>query len=285
MQKRYGTIFVRARTKIKMLLRKLSAFIKRDLLIEVSYGFSFFLTILRILSYILVFFFIARLLGKGATPYLKPYNGDYFSFVLLGIAFHGYLSAGLHTFSRVIREGQMTGTLEAMLVTPTNIHTILLLSSIWSFLYTSAEVLVYILIGFLLGIDFSQANITSFLVMLILTVIAFSSLGIVSAGFILLFKRGDPVAMAIGGLSGLFGGVYYPISILPDWLRIFSYILPITYSLHGMRNALLNGSPIGEIMEDIVALLIFIAIILPVGIISFRYAIKRAKTDGSLLQY
>lgn len=268
-----------------MLLRKVVAFIKRDLQIEVSYRFSFFLTILSILSYILTFYFIARLLGRGATPYLRPYNGDYFSFVLIGIAFHGYLGAGLHTFSSVIREEQMTGTLEAMLVTPTNIHTILLLSSIWSFLYTSGEVIIYILIGSLLGIDLSQANIISFLVILTLTVIAFSSLGIVSAGFILLFKRGDPIAMAVGGLSGLFGGVYYPISILPDWLQIVSYILPITYSLDGMRNAILNGSSIGEIMGAIVALLIFIAVILPIGIILFHYAIKRAKVDGSLLQY
>jgi len=74
-------------------------------------------------------------------------GGDYFSFVLIGIAFSDYLGVGLGSFAGTIREGQMLGTLEAMLVTPTRVHSIILFSSIWQFLLTSIRVLAYILLG------------------------------------------------------------------------------------------------------------------------------------------
>jgi len=64
------------------------------------------------------FYFIAKLFGRAATPYLESYGGDYFSFVLIGIAFSDYLGVGLTSFAGIIREGQMLGTLEAMLITP-----------------------------------------------------------------------------------------------------------------------------------------------------------------------
>jgi len=63
-------------------------------------------------------------------------GGDYFSFVLIGIAFSDYLGVGLGSFAGTIREGQMLGTLEAMLVTPTRVHSIILFSSIWQFLHS-----------------------------------------------------------------------------------------------------------------------------------------------------
>jgi hypothetical protein len=37
--------------------------------------------------------------------------------------------------------------------------------------------------------------------------------------------------------------------------------------------------------SDVVALLLFAAILLPVSFVAFRYAVKRAKIEGSLTQY
>ena len=120
---------------------------------------------------------------------------------------------------------------------------------------------------------------------LLLTVIAFSSLGIVSASFIMIFKRGDPIAFALATSSTLLGGVYYPISILPGWLQSLSYLFPITYSLHAIRLSLLQGAGFGEVGGDLLALVIFSCITLPISLVCFRYAVARAKRDGSLAHY
>jgi ABC-2 type transport system permease protein len=192
----------------------------------------------------------------------------------------------LGSFSAVIRAEQMLGTLEAMLVTPTRLPTIVLSSSQWSFAFTSLRVGVYLLLGGLFfGVDFGNANVLPALAALVLTVIAFSSLGIISASFVMIFKRGDPIAWALSTSSTLIGGVYYPISILPDWLQTISYLFPITYSLRAIRLSLLQGAGFSEVSSELLALVIFSAITIPISLIIFRYAVARAKKVGSLAYY
>ncbi|MDY6932268.1 MAG: ABC transporter permease, partial [Halobacteriota archaeon] len=120
-----------------MILEKAFSFIKRDFIQEVSYRFAFFLQIFGIFFSILTFYYLAQMLGTAAVPYLEPYGGDYFSFVLIGIAFSNYLMTGLSSFAGSIRNEQMMGTLEAMLVTPTKTSSIITFSSLWSFIFAS----------------------------------------------------------------------------------------------------------------------------------------------------
>lgn len=162
------------------------AFLKKDFLMEVSYRFSFVLQFASIFFSVVMFYFVAKLLGEAPSVQksLSEYGGNYFSFVLIGIAFSNFLSVGLGSFSTNIRSEQMIGTLEAMLVTPTTLSNIVLSSSQWSFAFTSLRVGVYLLIGgFFFGVSFTGAAVLPALLALVLTVVAFSSLGIISASF------------------------------------------------------------------------------------------------------
>jgi ABC-2 type transport system permease protein len=267
-------------------LRKAFAFIRRDFIEETSYKFAFFLQFFGIFISVLIFYFLSRLFGAAAVPYLKPYGGDYFSFVLIGVAFTNYLEVSLNSFSSSIRNAQMTGTLEAILVTQTEIPTIIISSSLYSFIWTSFRVIVYLLIGvFLFDVNISQANFAGAGVILLLTITTFSSIGIISASFIMVLKKGDPLASLFSGLSWFLGGVYYPIAVLPSWLRRLSYLIPLTYSLEGMRFALLKGYSLRALSPNIVALGAFSLIMLPLGVFSFRFAVNKAKRDGSLTHY
>ena len=266
--------------------KKALNFVKRDFILATSYRFAFLLQLFGILFSVLTFYFLAQMFGDAAIPYLEPYGGDYFSFVLIGIAFSTYLTTGLTSFSGSIRNEQMMGTLEAMLVTPTKTSLIIIFSSLWNFIFASIRVLAYLLIGvFLFDVNMSNANLVGALITLILTIICFSSLGIISASFIMVLKQGDPINWAFSALSGLLGGVFYPITVLPQWLQMFSYILPITYSLNAMRLALLQGYSLEALAPDILALMLFSVVMLPFSIMAFRYAVRRAKVDGSLTQY
>ncbi|HDN80506.1 MAG TPA: ABC transporter ATP-binding protein/permease [Chloroflexi bacterium] len=261
-------------------------FLRRDFLIQLSYRFAFILQLFGILFSTASFYFIAKLFGSATAPYLSNYGGDYFSFVLIGIAFVGYQGVALHSFSDAIRTGQVTGTLEAMLVTPTRLSTLLLSSSLWNFVLTSLRVVIYLLMGiFLFGANLRQANVLAALVILGLSIPAFSALGILSASFIMVFKRGDPINFLISSLSVLLGGVYYPVAVLPQWLQILARILPITYSLEAMRRALLLGDSLITLMGEIAALIAFAAVLWPLSLLAFHYAVRQAKRDGSLAQY
>ena len=274
--------------KIRLLnfFLKYWAFLKRDFLNEISYKFSFFLQFFGIFLSILVFYFLSQLFAGSEIPYLKPYGGNYFAFVLIGIAFSNYLQVSVRSLSKNIRDAQMMGTLEALLVTQTEIPTIILGSSLYSYLLTSFQVFVYLILGVVLfGVNFSAANYGGAFLLLILTITSFSSIGIISASFIMIFKKGDPVTWMVTSLSWLLGGVFYPIQVLPDWLEKFAYLLPITYALNGMRLALLQGQSLKELMPNIFALFVFTVCLLPVSIFIFNKAVKKAKVEGSLAQY
>ena len=269
-----------------MNLRKATAFIKRDLYWNLSYPVSFAWEIFGILFSVTMFYFIAKLFGPSALPYLEEYRVDYFSFVLVGIAFQSYLGTALGAFSAAIAQGQVTGTLEAMLVTPTPLVHILLYSSLWRFLETSWGVLMYLLLGAsLFRVNLGNVNLVSVSIILVLTILAFSCLGILSASFMLVFKRGDPVAYVVGTLSALLGGVYYPITVLPDWLQTLAHFVPLTYALRGIRHAILQGYSVLPLLPDILALLGFFAVLLPLSVYALRYAIRRAKTAGTAFHY
>ena len=268
-----------------MLFEKAFWFIKRGYLLQMSYKFDFLLRLFFMLFNILTYYFIAKMMGDAAAQYLEPYGGDYFSFVLIGMAFSGYLMISLRSFSESVRDEQMMGTLEAMLVTPTRTSSIIALSSLWSFIFASFRVLIYLLVGVILGVDMSRANIGGALLILILTIICFSSIGILSASFIMVFKKGDPINMLLMGTSELFGGVLFPIEVFPDWLQSISHILPITYSVNGMRHALLQGYTLAELAPDILTLILFSLALLPLSLFIFDRAVMKVKAEGGLVQY
>ncbi len=112
-------------SEIMLFLKKPLAFLHKDFINESSYKFSFVTQVFGIFIIALSFFFLSKLLGHTASPYLKSYGGDYFSFVLIGIALANYLQLSLRSFSTCIRNAQIMGTLEALLVTQTAIPTII----------------------------------------------------------------------------------------------------------------------------------------------------------------
>jgi ABC-2 type transport system permease protein len=263
-----------------------TAFLKRDFSLDLSYRLSFLMQFASIFFSVALFYFLSLMFGNTLVPQLEQYGGDYFSFVLIGIAFSGYMGLSLSSYAESIREGQVMGTLEIILLSPTRLSTILLSSSLWSYLLTTIRVVVYLVVGALVfGASLSQANFVTAIVVLVLSISSFSCFGILSAALVLLVKRGDPIAWVLGSVSSLLAGVYYPITVLPDWLEPISRLLPLTYALDAMRLAMLKGSSLYEVRLDIIALLVFTLVLTPLAFLFFKKALKRAKMEGSLIQY
>lgn len=261
------------------------AFLQRDWRIETSYRLAFLLQFAGLFISAVIFYFISRIFGEAASGLLRAYGGDYFSFVLIGIAFAGYFGVGMSSFAASLRTAQTTGTLEAMLTAPARLSALILSASLWDYLLTTLKVLVHLGIGILLGVQLSLSNPLAVLLALTLSILAFTGLGVIAASFIIVFKRGDPVAWAINALAGLVGGVYYPIEVLPGWLEKAARLLPITYALQAMRKTLLMGAGVQDILPELGALALFAGILLPLSLWIFRLAVKRARLEGSLTHY
>ena len=266
--------------------RKCWAFVVKDFLTDTSYRLAFAGQLVFAFFMVAAFFFFAQMFDGVSIESLKPYGGEYFPFVLVGLAFSSYLDVSIQSFADTIRSAQVLGTLEALLITPTPAGQVVVFSSLYSFLATSARVVITLLFGVLVfGVDFSEANWLAAVVILGLTIAAFCTLGILSASVVLVFKRADPSSWLVQGLSYLLGGVYYPISVLPEWGQSIAHVLPITHSLEAMRLALLKSADFADVAGSIVSLVLFIVIAGPVSVGCFRLAMRRVRQDGSLSQF
>ena len=137
----------------------------------------------------------------------------------------------------------------------------------------------------LFGFPLQGANWLGALLVLGASVLAFSGVGILSASYLLIFKRGNPVNWAILGLSSVVGGMMYPISVLPVWLQYVARLIPVTYSLEGMRAAILGHASTRELLPSIAGLLLFAALLLPISFAIFSWALRRTKVTGTLTHF
>lgn len=267
------------------MIGKAIAFLKKDLLIESSYKFAFISNLLAVFISILGYFFIDKLFGQRIAPNLQEFGISYFPYVLLSNAFFGYVGVGLGAFSERIRAEQIDGTLEMILITPTRISTMLFSMILWNLMIATIDIVIYITAGILLGADFSNINLFSALIVLVLTVASFSALGILSAAFILVFKQGNPVGWLISGVEGLIGGVYFPITVLPWYLQAISYCFPITYAIRAIELSVYKGYGVMRLAPEIGMLVAFSAILMPLSFFAFSRALHKARREGTLSQY
>jgi ABC-2 type transport system permease protein len=267
-------------------LRKLVLLFRRDFAVARSYRAAFVIEIFEALLASASFYFLSRFVESPALEKSLPPGTTYFSFALVGIAFFDYLSVALSTFDGSLQEARQNGTLENLLVTQTSLPVILAGSSLYPFVLMSLRTAIYIGWGAVLfGFPLQRANWLGAVLVLAASVLAFSGLGILSASYLLIFKRGNPVNWAILGLSSVVGGMMYPISVLPKWLQYVARITPVTYSLQGMRAAILGHASTRELLPPIAALLLFAALVLPISFAIFSWALRRTKITGTLTHF
>lgn len=261
------------------------AFLVRDYRLDVSYKLGFLFRVTSAMLNVAIYYFIARVFNTTAAPYLNAYGGSYFAFVIIGVAFSEYMSIGISAIGDSVRDGQTTGTLELLLLSPTQLLTTLLSSSLWSYVFATLRVFVYLIVGIFLGIDYGNANIPFALLALIVSIISFNALGLFAASVIILMKRGDPLGWALRVSSMMLSGVYYPINVLPGWLRFVGQALPLTHSLELLRRSLLLGEGFAQLGGELLLLAGLTVILLPIGLLACHIAINIARVDGSLSHY
>jgi ABC-2 type transport system permease protein len=273
---------------LTLLFRRVFGFLVRDFRLAVSYRMQFFLRILSILIVVTTFFFISKIFVGFTDPRFAQWR-DPLPTWLIGLAVLNYFMTGFSSLANAIRQEQMQGTLESVLLTPINVPTVIAASSAWDFVQATFFSFLYLFFGWLFFNVHYKGNFLLALLFLVLTTSVLACLGILSASFAMVFKRGDPFAIFLGTGSALFSGVFFPIQLLQQYagplLSNVSRIFPATYGINGTRAVLIEGLGLREVREPLITLLIFLAVLLPLSLWVFGRAIRRAKREGSLIQY
>ena len=246
----------------------------RDLRADLSYRLSFVLHAVQVALGVASYYFLARFVDRAALGGAAP-----FPFLLAGLAMNAYMSAWLVCFTEAIRIGQTTGTNKLLFSAPLGHGRLLLFSALYPSVRGALDGAIYVAGGWVLGASFAQANLTHVAIILGLSSLAFAAIGIGSAASALVFKRGDPLVWLLTSLSWVMGGVLYPVDILPPRLEAAAWLLPITHAVSGLRQALTGH---GSIAHTAAPLALFVIIALPISMVMFGAAARRARATGGL---
>ncbi|MFN2454538.1 MAG: ABC transporter permease [Pyrinomonadaceae bacterium] len=269
---------------LMLLLRRVRAFVVRDFQLAISYRVEFFLRILTILLVVTTFFFISQIFTGNANVQFTQWRNPLAAWIT-GLAVLNYFMTGFSSLANAIRAEQTQGTLESVLLTPVSVPTVIVASSAWDFVQATFYSFLYLFFGWLFFDVHYKGNFLLALLFLILTTLVLASIGILSASFAMVFKRGDPFGVILGTGSALFSGVFFPTQLLGQGFGRVSKLLPPTYGLDGIRRVLLEGQTFSEVRAPLVTLLLYLVALLPFSLWVFGHAVRRAKREGSLIQY
>lgn len=286
MDQRKTKHYKRFKDALRRMWSKTWAFIKRDFYIESSYKLNFLLRCVNSAAPLLFFFFISKIMSGDNHETLSRYGGDYFPFVLIGVAFHRYFQLSLRVFADSIRQAQVTGCLEVMFSSQTRPVAIALYSSLYGFISATFHlVLIFAAAVWGFGVDLSQADLLAALLVFMLSVFCFISFGVLAAASIVLFQRGDPITWAVTNLGVVLGGAYFPLEVMPVWLQKAAFCLPITHSLEAFRMTLLKGYSLAMVSESVTILGVMVLVIFPLSLWLFSWSVMKGRKDGTLMLY
>jgi len=220
------------------------------------------------------------------TKGLKINPAPLILYLLIGTSVWSYLSVTFEGVTDLITIERWEGTIEHTFMAPISRFTHLV-GSCWyaiahGMLFTFLQLLV---VGAFFHVDLSHANYLTAVFMLLIGSVSFIGFGIGASVLPLLFtERGSQMSYIIRAILLLVSGVYYPISVLPNWMQPLACISPATYVLNGLRSALLDNQPIwsANIWSYTWPLIITGLVSVPLGVYIFRLAEQYAKRTGKL---
>jgi ABC-2 type transport system permease protein len=265
---------------------KLPAFLRRDFLIAWSYRLSFVTDWATMLVQIIVFNFVGKIVNIESLGTFNGTTPTYMEFVAVGIAISSFMAVGLGRIYSVIRQEQLQGTLESLLLTPTAYTTIQMGSVVYDVVYVPIRTFIFLgLTTVVFGTSFDWSGLGPTLAILLAFIPFVWGLGVLAAAWTLTFKRGTGVIGIFTTIVTIGAGTYFPQNVLPTWAQeIFKYS-PMTIAITASRDALLGGAGWSQILPKVAVLIPYAIVSLTFGIIAFRRALERERRRGTLGLY
>jgi ABC-2 type transport system permease protein len=265
-------------------LAKMRAIFARDARCALSYPAYFHSQWVAIFVEVTIAYYLSLIVAPSASFGANGHAGSYFTFLVVSFAFVTFQNNAMLSFAESIREGQTTGTLEAVLATPTQLSLIVLSTGLWSFALTLGRVVFYFALALLFGLNLHHMNWLTAMVFLVLTIFAVSPIGVFAAAATMVFKKTGPLAFSVNSATSLFGGVYLPLTKLPVAIQAIGWMLPITHALNGIRGAV-YGATLWDLRTEIVWMAGLTAVLLPASLYLFARTVAAGRHDGTLGQY
>jgi ABC-2 type transport system permease protein len=205
-------------------------------------------------------------------------------YLLVGALLWTFMSLLFHETSFAIAWERWEGTIEYTFMAPVRRLTHLAGVSLFSLFYgLLRSALILIAVVLLIHVDLNHADFAAAALVLAASTVPLMGLGIFVAILPLLSpEKGEQMTFAVQGILLLVSGVYYPLTVLPGAFQVIGHASPLTYTLQGVRDALINNTGILDLLPTVGLLLAMGVVLILGGLMAFAAAERRAKRMGLL---
>ncbi|RLI41093.1 hypothetical protein DRO64_08030 [Candidatus Bathyarchaeota archaeon] len=126
-------------------------------------------------------------------------------------------------------------------------------------------------------IIWSPMNPAHWLAMILLILVSIMVIGI---GMILSLiarttESASNLSVVLGLMLAFIGGIWFPKSWLPTWMRFLADIFPATWAIDGMRSALVYGATAAELMPTFLKVLAAAIISYLIGVFAYKKTLRK----------
>ena len=259
-----------------------AAICKRDMLLFASYRTRLLTTFFATAVSLTLFYYVSRMVSSRVVGTAD----EYYAFVVVGLIIFAVLTSTLSTPVAMLRSELQAGTFERMVVSPFGpVRAIasLLLFPLLLALATALFSLVFA--GVVFHLHLHWATVPLAVPAALFGAIAFAPFGIAMAAAVVTFKQTNAGAAFVITAVSLLAGVYFPVALLPGWLRWASDVQPFTPAVDLLRH-LLVATPLHDgPWVELAKLAGFTVVTIPLSLFLLRAAVRHGRRRGTIIEY
>lgn len=202
--------------------------------------------------------------GQGFKAWLIP-----------GIAAMAIMQTGLFTVVFTLVRFKSQGVLRRLKATPIGASHFLAGQLTTKAIIVVLQTYVLVIVGaIVLSVSVGNGRVGVWFDLTILALLGgalFIAMGLAVSGWAKNEETAAPIANIISMPMMFLSGVFFPLSVMPDWLTRWSQYLPLTYLADGMRAITVEGASITTLGTELLGLGVWIIIVFVIATRMFRW--------------
>jgi ABC-2 type transport system permease protein len=247
-----------------------------NITLEITYDESDFMATGQIISTINAatrsFAHIEVPITINANPIHIETEITYIDFIAPGIIIFGLLIL-IPTSARIIVHDKEKGFLSRLLTTPLRPVEFILGYSLCLVVIAIAQIIIFILVGWLLGMDIVGSVGLAFLIFF-LTGLCSIGIGMVVASLSKSENQAEPLCWIFAMPLAILSGCWFSVEMLPSYLRNVAYAFPYAHAIDASKAVITRGVGMEVVSNDVLFLAGWTAVIFAIGVILFRRSMR-----------
>ncbi|MEK7311179.1 MAG: ABC transporter permease [Chloroflexota bacterium] len=215
----------------------------------------------------IVFASMPMLLGRatagdqaGANFAANTGTANYVAFLLIGSNVFTIVSGAFWHIAYWLRFEQETGTLEAIYLTPTSSVTLLSGVSLYSAIRSGGSAILAYIIGCLVfQVNPFEGNVLLAFAFILVGLVPLYGVAMLFGALVLKVKESNALVGLMQWVVSFLMGIFFPVTVLPPFVRAIALAFPPTWMTNGVRSALLGvGFFFGQWYLDMAVLWAFL---------------------------